>query len=768
MPVDETSLGLSSAGPRAAPKGGVVWTMVVVGLMASALLWRLPIAAPEWRYTLCENDSLYQLQRVQDCLRQYPQVPSIDRFSHFPTGYRVHWLAPHSFFYATIAKLAGIDADQRDRLLSVLSWSPPLFGLLAVALSMAIARCFTDDQWCVATIGLLCAFSADVCRPFFFGTIDHHLFAHVGTLLCVWARLRQRPAVWLLGLIALSGMTPEAILYVSLLLVCLFASEAAAVVCGHGPRRIGGFWFLSPSIVAMCVLVVQRLLETAPLPWSDLSWTYTTLFQPLWLAAFGGSALGALIGLAHALRAHRASIRVTLSVVAALGMVAAVCGAVLYWVGAFATIVGRLLVNNRIFVGEELSVFHAGFWATPTWYRLLALSGIFVVLKLWAAARRRAAAAEWFRWIVLAAAFTFGFKEYRHLYVLSSLQLIGLGVAAFETVGALQRLRIFSGKGTRWLPAGAMALALAPVFYRADLADRAMVHGDACAGMPLITELTEWLRTGTPNPVPDDGGVPTYGIFTPWSIGHHIHVLADRPVIVDPLNYDVGAVEEQTLERVWQSHSADELADALRAQQARYLVLTNPAEEIVGTLRRYGVAPEQFATVDDGGATVLRPAMNQFASFRLFMTSGLSAEFSQLQPRFFSAATEGYTVGGEGGESQRINVPRGQVYELKRGAVLTGSAGSVSEAATVSYIIRLHGGRPTEVHIPLIVNSDRQFEFHTALPAPVEEDSFRVVGGYHISAGERHVEVIVTQAMVDTHAAVAIQWPAVMPTAATP
>ncbi len=64
------------------------------------------------------------------------------------------------------------------------------------------------------------------------------------------------------------------------------------------------------------------------------------------------------------------------AIAAALAAVAVTCGAVLYWSGALTAVLGRLLASHRIFVGEEASVFHAGFWATPAWYRVLAFSGV--------------------------------------------------------------------------------------------------------------------------------------------------------------------------------------------------------------------------------------------------------------------------------------------------------------------------------------------------------------------------------------------------------
>jgi hypothetical protein len=390
-------------------------------ILVCALIWRLPAADTEWQFTLCENDSLYQLYRIQSCLATFPLVPSIDHYSHYPEGYRVPWLALHSVFYATIARVAGIQADQRDVLIAWLSWIPPLFGLAAVLLALAIARSFTSNRWCVYSIGILCAFSADVCRPFFFGTIDHHLFAHLGVLLLVWGRLRQRMVVWVVGLMALLGMTPEAIIYVSVVLGCLFLSELAAQAL---PRlrglRAPWFWFLSPSLVCLLVWLAQRHLETVPLPALNLSWMYPTLFQPAWLGVAGVTMAGALTGVEHFLRKRRPAGATALSMGLAFGAVGATCMAFLLWSGALRTIVERLLTSHRIFVGEEASVFAHGFWSAPPWYRILAFSGIFVGAKLFAGLRREVDSTYWFQWLILAMALTLGFKEFRHLYVLSS------------------------------------------------------------------------------------------------------------------------------------------------------------------------------------------------------------------------------------------------------------------------------------------------------------------------------------------------------------
>ena len=64
------------------------------------------------------------------------------------------------------------------------------------------------------------------------------------------------------------------------------------------------------------------------------------------------------------------------------------------------------------------------------------------------------------------------------------------------------------------------------------------------------------------------------------------------------------------------------------------------------------------------------------------------------------------------------------------------------------------------MRISLTANGDGGFESHTALPAPVDEDSFQVESGYRFTAGTQQAEVVVTQAMVDTHATIQIQWSA--------
>lgn len=731
--------------------------LVVVLILGCALIWRLPATDVEWQFSLCENDSLYHLHRVQTCLETFPLVPSIDRYSHHPYGNRVHWPALPSVFYASIARILGIQADQRDALVAWLSWLPPLVGLAAVLLAVAIARDAGKNRWGAYVVGGFCAFSADVCRPFFFGTIDHHLFAHIGILLLVWGRLHQRMLAWLLGLVALLGFTPEASIYVPLVLGCLFLSElAAGVLADTGALRASWFWFLSPTAIAVLSWVVQRHLETAPLSALDLKWTHPTLFQPMWIGVVGLALAGALVGTKHVVRMRRTVPRTILAVGLACLAVVAVCLGFLLWSGALHSITGRVLLSQRLFVGEEASVFSRGFWLAPPWYRILAFSGIFVAARLYGGIRRRADSTYWFVWLMLGAALLLGFMEMRHLYVLSSLQLVGLGLTLFGTERMLRRLPMFSGQLKRALPATVLALATVPVLVTGDIANRVAVHGDVCSGLPFTLALTDWLRDHTPDPASAGGAAPAYGVMAPWSIGHHIRVLGERPVVVDPLNYDLEQSVEQTVRLTWQAKTAAELLDVLSRYQVRYLVLTDVPSSIVSTFRTNGLRREDYVLPQPGQAPVFLPAMNQFAGFRLFMSGGLSGEFGNFQPRYFSRESEIYRSGSGG---DYVVVPKAQIYEIKPGAIITGKV-PVVQGFRAELSLSRSDQPPVRVSIPLAVGTDGHFRMHTGLPAPVQEEGFRVEGGYVFTAGGRTLVVPVTQSMVDTNAVVEVDWAA--------
>ena len=258
--------------------------ILLASLVVLALLWRLPSAEFEWRAAQCDPDSLFHLHRVDRCLLHYPKVESIDPYSHYPVGWRIHWMAPLTLTYASIAQLVGIHDGNLDGLTSALSWIPPLLGCLAVLLGAAVARSFADDEWLALAAAALIALDANCVRPFKYGFIDHHLYGQVAVLLLVLARLRRRLVVWILGLALFYAMTPEATFYVAWLLGLLGASQAFGGSDGAAPAERRWQWFASPAIVAVGVLALQRSLESVPVPLGSLSWFYFSAVHPLFIA----------------------------------------------------------------------------------------------------------------------------------------------------------------------------------------------------------------------------------------------------------------------------------------------------------------------------------------------------------------------------------------------------------------------------------------------------------------------------------------------------
>jgi len=662
--------------------------LALAALLACTLAWRLPASPPEWRFALCENDSLYQLHRVQQCLRDFPRVESIDSYSHYPRGYRVHWMPLHTLFYASLARLAGLPAEAREEIAALLSWVPPLLALASLLLVVGIARALTRNDLCVLAVALLYAFGADATRPFVYGTIDHHLFAHLGVLLMVWGRLRLRWWAWVAGAAALLAMTPEAIVYVTALLGCLFAALLAEELVEPGavePRRWP--WLLAPGLVGLTAFAGGRALETQPLPPTDLTWMYPTAFTPLWLLVVGGAMLAGLRLAARVSPAAKVagpegggngrsggerttatsrpvdagrSGRAFAAAVLAGAIVAAAAAAYLLATGALASVATRLLGGgDRLLVGEEASVFARGFFAAPAGYRMTAFALLWVAYRLIAAWRDRTdlyparMASYAFGWLALALALLLGFAEYRHLYVLSSLQAVALGLAVFGVEERLRAMPLFAR--ARFVPAVVLAAATVPFFLREDVAARAAASAGVCESQPLREELARWLAAHTP----PAGRPPAYGVFAPWSIGHHLHVLADRPVVVDPFNYELDDWVGAQVRRVLHAGTTDEMAAALRDLGARYLVLTNPAAEIVDTLPAGADAGELLRRNPDGSVTY-QPALARYAAFRLFMSGGAAAETDELRLLHASADAEPFTTGG----GEVVAVARGQIYEV--------------------------------------------------------------------------------------------------------
>ena len=115
--------------------------MIALGFSVVALFWRLPWHDGDRSRLLVENDNIYQLYLVTACLQDFPTFQSVDPKLHYPDGYRVHWLAPAIFFYASAASVVGLKANNPS-LADFLSTIPPYLGVLAIILTGMVLMAF--------------------------------------------------------------------------------------------------------------------------------------------------------------------------------------------------------------------------------------------------------------------------------------------------------------------------------------------------------------------------------------------------------------------------------------------------------------------------------------------------------------------------------------------------------------------------------------------------------------------------------------------------
>jgi hypothetical protein len=336
---------------------------------------------------------------------------------------------------------------------------------------------------------------------------------------------------------------------------------------------------------------------------------------------------------------------------------------------ALGSIAARLGGPRRLFVGEETSLLRGGLAALHPWYVALLGAALYSAGRLALVCLRRGAGVELFAWGALAASYAAGFAEMRHLYVFSSLQLVGFALFAFALADLLAA-RAAAVPSPRVAGTGAVLRGVAltacalPLLLSVDVLDRAALRQRACAMLPIAEEASTWLRQNTA-PVGENGPAP-YGVFGPWSLGHHLHVLGGRAVVVDPFNHATPAGDwvGELVQREWLAHSAAELIAPLRELGVRYLVLTNPAEEIAGALRRGGEPGADVYRFEPDGRLTYLPGMSRLAAFRLFMTHGSTPEFDGLVLRYAGRAQETYQVRGADGAVGTARVPSLQIYEL--------------------------------------------------------------------------------------------------------
>ena len=541
-----------------------------------------------WR--LLSPDCYGHLRRTVSVARNFPRVPVRDAYLNHPEGGVFIWPPAFDFVAGGLSRALYGSAATTGQVVKVADILPALLGALHVLPLFAVARRILGRRRArIATLAYAAIPAAVLWGGF--GHFDHHVAETLNLLLVLaagaWtatARGRdrfQRAAVFGAA-IALAVLTWQGAVFVAglaFLWAALALGEAAAVAC-----------VVAAALVA---LGTAATLPAEPVPFSFVSFGW---FQPLLLA---GATVPLLV--LAAWRAETARRRALWGLFAAGGLavalpnarrvVAAVFhgGAYVFKEGAgdsandFAD--GGFLFYPQEFlrlVAECQPLVH-GWRSFESAVRELSPGFLLVPFAafLWAAAgilrpRGSRAAGRLLLALFASAVFAMALFQRRNVYYLAIFAALALAEACARVA---PRSRGFPRSSLPVLLAAGLVIVPGwPYLQRA----RAFADGPGYDVLDLFVRL----RALDPPPV-DPAAVPQQppgtipGVMPPWSAGHFVTALAERPAAADPFVY---GWRRQC--RLFTATDDAEALAILTAAKCRYLVTT----EVSALLPAYAAA----------------------------------------------------------------------------------------------------------------------------------------------------------------------------------
>jgi asparagine N-glycosylation enzyme membrane subunit Stt3 len=569
--------------------------VLLVFLLALALrLAPFPDAtARGWR--LLSPDCYGHLRRSVSVARNFPRVPVRDAYLNHPDGGVFIWPPAFDFVAGGVSRALYGRAATTEQVLRVAALLPAVLGALHVLPLFAFARRTLGRRRArIATAAYTMIPAAVLWGGF--GHFDHHVAEALNLLLVLaagaWTAAARggarfvRAAV-LGATIALAVLTWQGAVFVAglaFLWAALALGEAAAVTC-----------VVATALVA---LGAAATLPAEPVPFSFVSFGW---FQPLLLAG----AAAPLLGLA-AWRAEVARRRALWVLFAAVALAVALPNAQRVLTAVFHG--GAYVFKEG--AGESANDFANGGFLSypPEFLRLVAecqpliqgarsleralreLSPGFLLVPLaallWARAgvlRPRGSRARGRLLLALfaAAVFAMSLFQQRNVYYLAIFTALALAEACAR-VGA--RARSFPKTALPFLLAAGLVIVPGwPYLQRA----RAFADGPGYDVLDLFARL----RALDP-PAVDPAAVPQQapgmipGVMPPWSMGHFVTALAERPAAADPFVY---GWRRQC--RLFTATDDAEALAILRAAKCRYLVTTELSPLLPAYAAAAGRAP---------------------------------------------------------------------------------------------------------------------------------------------------------------------------------
>ena len=613
---------------------------VLLVFLAALALRLAPIpgaTARGWR--LLSPDCYGHLRRTVSVARNFPRVPVRDAYLNHPDGGVFIWPPAFDFLAGGISRALYGRAATTEQVLRVAAFLPALLGALHVLPLFAVARRTLGRRRArIATVAYAAIPAAVLWGGF--GHFDHHVAEALNLLLVLAAgawtaaacgRVRFARAAVFGAAIALAVLTWQGAVFVAglaFLWAALALGEAAAVT----------------ALVAttLAALATAAVLPAERVPFSFVSFGW---FQPLLLA--GASV--PLLALA-AWRAPTLRRRALWGLFTAAGLAVALPNAHRVLAAVFH---GGAYVFKQG-AGESANDFaDGGFLSYPQEFlRLVAecqplvrgwssferavreVSPGFLLVPLaaflWATAgilwpRRPRAAGRLLLALFAATVFAMALFQQRNVYYLAIFAALALAEACARVV---PRARGFPRTALPFLLAA--GLVIVPGW---PTLQRARAFADA-PGYDVL-DLFARLRVLDP-PAVDPAAIPQQapgtipGVMPPWSAGHFVTALAERPAAADPFVY---GWRRQC--RLFTATDDAEALAILTAAKCRYLVTTDLTPLLPAYAAAAGRAPAptraMFARrVHESDAT--RPL--SFLERVLDSRTGTRRADGTFQPRF--------------------------------------------------------------------------------------------------------------------------------------
>jgi asparagine N-glycosylation enzyme membrane subunit Stt3 len=613
--------------------------VLLVFLAALALrLAPLPDAtAHGWR--LLSPDCYGHLRRTVSVARNFPAVPFHDAYLNHPDGGVFIWPPAFDLLAGGISRAIYGHAATTEQVTRVAALLPAFLGALHVLPLFAVARRLLGRRRArIATLAYAAIPAAVLWGGF--GHFDHHVAEALNLLLVLaagaWAAAAEGPVRFARAAVFGAALAAAVLTWQGAVFVAGLAFLWAGLALGEAAGVAG---LVASALVA---LGAAASLPAAPVPFSFVSFGW---FQPLLLAG----ATVPLLALA-AWRAGTPRRRVMYGLLAAAGLAVALPNA------------GRVLAavfHGGAYVfkegaGERANDFaDGGFLSYPQEFlRLVAecqplvrgwpsferavreLSPGFLLVPLaallWAKAAVRKPRGPRARGRLLlalfaAAVFAMALLQQRNVYYLAIFAALAVGEACARLA---PRARSLMGAALPFLLAAGLVIVPGwPYLQRA----RAFADGPGYDFLDLFARL----RALDPSPVdpaavpqPPAGAIP--GVMPPWSAGHFVTALAERPAAADPFVY---GWRRQC--RLFTATDDAEALAILTGARCRYLVTTDLTPLLPAYAAAAGRAPsptrEMFARrVHESDATAPLPFLERVLDSR----TGTRRADGTFQPRF--------------------------------------------------------------------------------------------------------------------------------------